>query len=158
MHSHQEQPTPFQQARCLADRCVTRTSVRRIPCDPFRRLRALARLVCTTASIADWVAVVSSSACGVRFQTQSAQSLQQEAAGEWRFCLLQQHSGPQLRHPLKLTPLGSAPANYRTFPVAGPWVILSCVRCFRFSSRSPMHSHVRRLGDSACACCTGGGT
>ena len=73
-------------------------------------------------------------------------------------CLLQQHSGPQLRHPLKLTPFGSAPANYRTFPVAGPWVILSCVRCFRFSSRSPMHSHVRRLGDSACACCTGGGT
>ena len=74
-----------------ADRCVTRTSARRISMRPVPptargRLEALACLVCTTASIADWVAVVSSSACGVRFQTQSAQSLQQEAAGVFLEC------------------------------------------------------------------------
>ena len=65
--------------------------------------------------------------------------------------------GPSFSAPLKLTPLGYASADYRTFPFGGPWVILSCVWSFRVSSRSPTHSHVRVLGDS-CACCTGGGT
>ena len=55
-------------------------------------------------------------------------------------------------------PFGVASADYRTFPFGDPWVILSCVWSFRVSSRSPTHSHVRALGDSACACCTGGGT
>lgn len=154
-----------------ADRCVTRTSVRRIsvrPVPPTARGRPRGA---RTPGLHDGVhrrlgrsrlvervwRAFSNAICAIA-----------PTGGRWCFprvqlasycaCLLQQHSGPQLRHPLKLTPLGSAPANYRTFPVAGPWVILSCVRCFRFSSRSPMHSHVRRLGDSACACCTGGGT
>ena len=87
-----KRPQPISAGQMSAGRCVTTTSVHRISVRPVPptargRLEALiARLVCTTASITDWATVVSSSACDVRDQTQSTQSLQEEAADVFLEC------------------------------------------------------------------------